>query len=224
MPDRTRLALRWFGELLVIVVGVLVALGADRWNQARSEAGLEEQFLVRLASEVRGDSALIEDYLARLPAIMASRDTLLAFVDGAPPPDSWGPLLIVNASRPLVLPPPLAWTELNATTSLIIIRDATVREALSRYYTVDRREAEQRLEFLRLRRDGFFDALSGIGWIVPDGQGGQLPVDSAAFRRSPEMREQLIRLGSMHGGQQITAWRVVDATGAVLVHLEPRGH
>lgn len=223
MSDRTPLALRWFGELVVIVVGVLVALAADRWNEARSEADLEGQFLVRLASEIRGDSALVEDYLASLPAIMASRDSLLAFVDGAPPPEGWGPRLIVNASRPLTLPPPLAWTELNATTSLSIIRDATVREALARYYTVDCREAEQRLESLELPRSAFFNALQGIGWIVPDGQGGQLPVDSAAFRRWPGMGELLVRVGSMHGGQQITAWRVIQATAVALEHLERAG-
>ena len=43
-------------ELLVIVAGVLIALAADRWLLAQEEAGLEREYLTRLASDLRRDS------------------------------------------------------------------------------------------------------------------------------------------------------------------------
>ena len=43
------------GEFAVIVLGVLVALGVDGWNQGRKDSALEGDYLQRLEEDVRAD-------------------------------------------------------------------------------------------------------------------------------------------------------------------------
>jgi hypothetical protein len=46
---------RLVAEFLVIVVGVLVALGVDQWVQDRQDRALEAEYLERLLADVRYD-------------------------------------------------------------------------------------------------------------------------------------------------------------------------
>ena len=52
-----KLAGRLIGEFVVIVLGVLVALGVDDWNQERSDRELEINLLDRMQSELLADGA-----------------------------------------------------------------------------------------------------------------------------------------------------------------------
>jgi hypothetical protein len=51
------------GEFVVILLGVLVALAADRWNQSRLESLTEGLYLERLADDLRADSAIATEFL-----------------------------------------------------------------------------------------------------------------------------------------------------------------
>ena len=50
------MARRLLLEFVVIVLGVLVALAADRWAQDRADRDLEAAYVQRLTNEIRGDS------------------------------------------------------------------------------------------------------------------------------------------------------------------------
>jgi hypothetical protein len=54
---RSELRGRLIGEFVVIVLGVLVALAVDDWNQERSDRELEINLLDRMQSEVLADGA-----------------------------------------------------------------------------------------------------------------------------------------------------------------------
>lgn len=54
----TRIQIQWprlAAEFLVIVVGVLVALGVDQWAQDRRDRSLEAEYLERLLEDLRYD-------------------------------------------------------------------------------------------------------------------------------------------------------------------------
>ncbi|MGI9628968.1 MAG: hypothetical protein ACR2QM_19210, partial [Longimicrobiales bacterium] len=55
-PPRTGMLGRLVGELLVIVVGVMLALAVDRWNQARVDGALATEYHTRLLAELVADS------------------------------------------------------------------------------------------------------------------------------------------------------------------------
>lgn len=50
------------GELAVIVLGVLLALGADRWNQERTDRALAADYHTRLLEELVSDSIRLEEH------------------------------------------------------------------------------------------------------------------------------------------------------------------
>jgi len=224
MPERIPLLLRLFGEVSVIVLGILLALAADRWNESRSEAELEDAFVSRITAEIRNDSILVESYLSQLPQVMSSRDSLIALVDGSPaPPDLRA--TIVRSFIQLSLPAPVAWSELQATTSLNVIADPGLRASLVRYYSVDRANVVLNLERADRRgRDPFVDALYRIGWIQPTGVGdGVRPIEVASLQEEPGMRGFLIGLGSAHGVQANFGRRLLDFSGDILAMLGQHG-
>jgi len=60
-PDRRiPLAPRVIGELLIVVVGVLIAIWVDNWNAGRKEADQESDYLSGILFDLSSDSAALE--------------------------------------------------------------------------------------------------------------------------------------------------------------------
>lgn len=206
-------------ELVVIVVGVLLALAADRWNQSRSARALEVAYLERFADEIQGDSARAADYLEKRPSIIAGLDSLISFVDGADPP----PNLVATLNRvsgELSLPQPVAWNEIQATNSLDVIGDPDIRTALAGYYALrDRLQLMWRRQDSRAR-DPFWDQLYGMGLFDPNSDFEAPPRQGVeAFRTWPGIRRMLLALGAGHYFQENNAERTLQATSAALAAL-----
>jgi uncharacterized membrane protein YidH (DUF202 family) len=220
---------RLTAEFLVIVLGVLVALAADRWNQDRSGAELDAAYVERFTAEIRADSIRAEDYLRRLPSTLAARDTLLAFVNGSPPPQNLT-ATILRAVEEMRLYPPNAWTEIQASRSLTLIRNREAREAISAYYGTRRaNHLLNRERADRRGRDPLIDAayqtgvfdLAGLSsdvrirdWVEPEVRPA-VPAEET-FRAWPRMQELLIAVGSGHFFQRVVAENVILDTGAAL--------
>lgn len=77
---------RLAAEFVVIVIGVLVALGVDAWNTARVESERGEMYLERLAEDLETQIAQIDARAADVEAQLAGGDSLKAMIAGAPPP------------------------------------------------------------------------------------------------------------------------------------------
>jgi len=210
---------RIVAELLVIVVGVLLALAADRWNQARSERVLEAAYLGRFIEEIQADSASAAGYLERRPSIIAGLDTLIAFVDGADAPPNLVATLN-SVSGELNLPAPVAWTEIQATNSLDVIADPNIRAALTGYYaTRDRLQLMWRRQDSRAR-DPFWDQLYGMGLFDPKSDFEAPPSTGVEeFRSWPDIRRLLVALGAGHYFQENNAARTLQAAHVALATL-----
>jgi len=210
---------RILAELLVIVVGVLLALAADRWNQARSVRALEAAYLGRFAEEIQADSASAARYLERRPSIIAGLDTLIAFIDGAEAPPNLVATLI-SVSGELSLPGPVAWTEIQATNSLDVIADPNIRAALAEYYaTRDRLQLMWRRQDSRAR-DPLWDQLYGMGLFDPKSDFEAPPSTGVEeFRSWPDIRRLLVALGAGHYFQENNAEGTLQATHVALATL-----
>jgi type II secretory pathway pseudopilin PulG len=132
------LAVRLAAEFVVIVLGVLVALAADRWIQAVDEAQQETEYLLRLAVDLSADSAVLErasameslrvewgwhllDLLREVPStVPATAETLLQ-IDWL----HYGPALPSNSNT---------WDEILATGNLSLLQDEDLRDDLAAYY------------------------------------------------------------------------------------------
>jgi len=211
------LVTRLLAEFVVIVLGVLIALAADRWNQQRSDAGLEAAFIERFIAEIRADSLSAERYLSRLPETLAAQDSLLKFVNGATPPSDL-PATTLAAVQQMRLDAPDAWTELQAAHSITLIRSREAREAISVYYGAQRPQTlENWARVDRRGRDPFFDAVYRTGiYRLGSVEEASTNREEEAFRTRAGMHELLLALGSGHYFQRIQAETVVARTGAAL--------
>ena len=211
-PGAKALAARWLAEFTVIVVGVLVALAADRWNQARSDALLEAAYLDRLVFDIRGDSLRAAAAIDEIPSAYAARDSLIAAVEGrgALPVDMVE--AIEHAWHTLAFTSPPTWEELKATGNLVLIRDPRARQALSDYYS--RREGALRnLSSAELRgRYPFVDVIYQLGLVeIPPYPGAK-----EEFLAWPDMRRRLVGLGGHYDIMEFFALQLTEEAGTVL--------
>ena len=142
---------RLIAEFLVIVVGVLVALGLDQWVASRKDRDLETEYLERLLDDVRYDLSELS-FIQERSRISLAADRLItepAWVREAPGDSLLATAIVAALSRS----PDLSrstFTELVNSGRIELLRSREVREALSVY---DRSVIEM-LSFFSLWRAG----------------------------------------------------------------------
>ena len=118
----------------VIVLGVLIALGADRWNQGREDRAAGSDYLVRLRAELRADSGRISGERMEELAAVEGGLVLLDVVEGAES-DSSSRGLYFSCARgaPLPYPGGSTFQEILGTGSLDLLPEGA-RQVLFDYY------------------------------------------------------------------------------------------
>jgi hypothetical protein len=156
---RPRLGLNWryaIGEVIIVVVGILIALAVDNWRDVRQSRRVEQDYLARLATDLKDDS------------------TTFVFVDSALKFKSGGLWLadsVLNGGRvirdtaaflqAIITGSNFSWNQprvrsitfqdLQSTGNLRVIRDLELRANIVRYYD----SAEGVYERIRTRRTGY---------------------------------------------------------------------
>jgi hypothetical protein len=135
MPTRVQIPWpRLVAEFLVIVVGVLVALGVDQWVQDRQDRALEAEYLERLIEDVRYDLDELEFIRDRSATSMEHARLVLdrAWVRRAPADSLIGAAYSASQTRA----PDLSratFEELVSSGRIDLLRSREVREALADY-------------------------------------------------------------------------------------------
>jgi hypothetical protein len=128
---RSRRAVRVFGELLVIMTGVLLALWAEGWRESVAEAERAERYLTSLEPELAETAGVIQEMIEWDSTGLASADAFVAALRAERPisQDSLRSvyLLIMHNGRP-TLPTLTAMLE---TGDLGLIQSDTLRAELS---------------------------------------------------------------------------------------------
>lgn len=74
---------RVLGELLIVVVGVLIAVQLDRWVAGRQDAARAQEYMVRLASDLSANEAMLDSLALRGLRRTEAADSLLICMNGA---------------------------------------------------------------------------------------------------------------------------------------------
>ena len=86
--ERWRGSMNWrsaIGEVVLIVVGILIAMAAQDWQNRRSARRSEVTALMELRTALNGDAVTLDSILARHEVIAARVDSLLSLMrSGAP--------------------------------------------------------------------------------------------------------------------------------------------
>jgi len=135
---------RWlFWEILIIVVGVLIALGLDGYWSDRNDRLLEVQYLKRIHADLHRDMEWVNGYLnGGISRKFEALEAIAPVVRGrAPVPDDLETFLNHVSLAGLGGVSPNSWVtrttfdDLKATGNLRLIQDAEMRTRISAYYT-----------------------------------------------------------------------------------------
>ena len=129
-----------FGEIAIIVIGILIAIALDNCNDARNAGRLESEYIARLTEDLRTDTmtfGFVDRALTRKVAALSHADSIinaraalgdtLTFLQA-----------LINAANFSWNQPRVRTTtfqELQSTGNLRLISDPEIRAMIVRYYT-----------------------------------------------------------------------------------------
>jgi len=65
------------GEILLVVIGILIALQVSTWNQQRQDRKTEQRILLSLQSDLESDIQILEQYIQSTSKRLASVDSIV---------------------------------------------------------------------------------------------------------------------------------------------------
>jgi len=124
-------------ELVLVVVGILIALQIDNWNTIRKERDEEKQYLAAITSELEANSKRLLDliqfnerYLESVNLIIASLEKAPGDVDREALTEAFGLTLNLSATRLNSG----VYDELVSAGKLQLLQSSTLRQDLISYY------------------------------------------------------------------------------------------
>ena len=138
---------RLMAELIVIVLGVLIALYVDSWRDARSQRADAEQYLALVREDIVGHVGSLERALAWVDNSVASAERVLPVLDGrrGVPTDTARFVADVYQPTRLLVGNELAsptFEDLRRTDRLALITDPRLRRDLLDYFSQATRTQE----------------------------------------------------------------------------------
>ncbi|MEO1032264.1 MAG: DUF6090 family protein [Bacteroidota bacterium] len=123
------------GEIILVVIGILIALQINNWQQHRNNNKLEKRYLSNLLSELEKDALAMTITHAKLVKQSETKNPLLDIISTGQPHDSLLKYFALQW-RPIYPYTPLKSTfeEMKSSSHLNIIRDDKLREAIIKMY------------------------------------------------------------------------------------------
>ena len=129
------------GEIILVVIGILIALQVNNWNQNRLEENLEDEYYKRLLDDAREEKLILEATLNYSKQVSKhAKDAIAVFenLSNANPNPIKNLIDIYQASQ--LLDPYSAsstYKELIASGQINLIKNDSLKIALIRYYDLD---------------------------------------------------------------------------------------
>lgn len=140
-------------EILVVMIGLLMAFQVDRWWEARGEGLREGAYIASIVSEVEADVSALEYAVALAEVRLGFADLLMRVAtDSSAALAEPGMFLVAVSQAAYTYTPTLAsytFEDLLSTGGLRLIRDPDIKRALHKYYSYD--DAQRQYIDLNLR-------------------------------------------------------------------------
>ena len=156
---------RLAAEFVVIVVGVLVALGADAWMDERAELEAEAQFLAEVHADLGRDSTNLEVPQRRVATWNRSAADIVKMGEGTIPASDSLALVHLRGLMTFNLYQPVSSAYEGQRQGLTLVKDAQLRRQIVEYYEVQQpymvqfgtlvMDAHSRLRSIVQRHTGF---------------------------------------------------------------------
>ncbi|MDO1501181.1 DUF6090 family protein [Winogradskyella maritima] len=159
------------GEIILVVIGILIALQINDWNQNKKDQKLEQQYYCRLLEDVNQDLVNYNDYVALLEERIDVNNTLIQrLLDDLMPLDSIAPLVIKSIKYSIrdTKATTDAFEDIKSSGNLNIIKDLSIKNQLAAYYkTLANTSTVIESSGLAITDKRFFESedLLSSGWI-----------------------------------------------------------
>ena len=137
------------GEIVLVMVGILLALQIDNWNEARKDRSTEEQYMERLLHDLQNDTNYFESQILLCERAVSHLDSFLIEMYKAPESPDDVERIIKHSSfqtDDLTLKNS-TFRELISTGSMNIFSDQKIKVAILDYYQLGEEIASQIKEF-----------------------------------------------------------------------------
>jgi len=127
---------RGLAELLIIVLGVLIALWVDNWNGEREDRLLEQEYLSTLATDLRADLVELDEASERARLNERAAQALYDAIQGTGSlaPDSLSRFVLQAGFLYFPAYSPYTFEDLTSTGNLRLLRSEEIRRALAAYH------------------------------------------------------------------------------------------
>lgn len=221
-----------FGEVILVVIGILIALQVNNWNEIRKDKNTEQVYLYELLEDLKTDSIVLHDRIQRaIDNHITDAEIILNYIEK----DSiYAPSLLV---RNMITSGFMAFFDANLTTynelvnsgNLKLIKDKSLKEKLNGYISYnkqidDRYEWNKRTiwyDYGNYIREEYLDGrvygsiYSGLDEVILE-----YPIDWKKFKRDELLRKKLTYVISSARAEKrwhtVTMEKIVD----LINHLE----
>lgn len=149
------------GEIILVVIGILIALQINTWNDQRLDAKLAKSYLNEIRSSLNKDLKQIKDVLDYNSKKNKAIDSVFAIMESN---DSSSvnnqrilPLLPFLTDYAVFIPNSVAFDNMISSSSINLIKKAKLRELLSSYYNSPELSANFTQEQVKLQTRRFVD-------------------------------------------------------------------
>lgn len=125
-----------FGEIALVVIGILIALQVNNWNEERKERALEQKYLVRLQVDLTSDSLFLSEHIQRVKNLQEGfRSFALEMYQFQQTEDDFTKLVnsVSWPANDLILSDN-TYSEINSSGNLNLIRNDRIKEGIIEYY------------------------------------------------------------------------------------------
>lgn len=123
------------GEILLVVIGIIIAVQIGNWNQSVQDKELVQISLENLREDLEIQKEIINEQIAYETVIIARTDTVLMLMqDSNPSPSDILPLLFELTSRRTFIANKATFNNLESTGNIVLIKDKELKNELIRYY------------------------------------------------------------------------------------------
>lgn len=127
-----------FGEILLIVIGIFIALQLNNWNDYRKQRQSEKQYYCKLLEDLNQDSVNINRLMRETEERLASSNRMLHFLQQSNPKqeDVVREMLGAISKTTFTFKPSLAaFDDLKSAGNLKLLRDVALKDSLLNYYS-----------------------------------------------------------------------------------------
>ncbi len=201
------------GEIVLVVIGILIALQVNNWNEERKDAVREMEYLENLRSEMRRNRNQIIFQIEIHKRQLANGRYILSVMDGNITPDSSLQLALALQEVPWFTPVNITrdvWTELIATGNIGLLREGKIKDKVAEFYSrIDyylELERECQTYYLGFRQS-VAPLLNASDWVVlteylqnNEGEIMDVNLSAAYLREGKGLEIELPKLDNLRNG------------------------